>query len=238
MFNDEEINIKLDNIFGYEDKLKDGVFKCRRHGERKEEQCYRSKDKHSNYGFRYKCKECVYLNTFKRPCKIHGDVSKEQRLATGRCRLCSVQAMHMLNERRNNNRPEFNERQKLKREANPEKYALENKERYQKELEKYGADYLNDLNKASIRGLSIEQYHQMFIDQKDLCAICNQPESRIYKYKDESKGIKIAKLCLDHSHKTGKVRELLCHDCNSGLGKFADDIQRLYAAIDYLKRHE
>ena len=234
MLDDEEIKKKLDN-WGNDDL--DIVFECRRHGGRTEEQVYRSNDKSTNLGYRYKCKECTYLASFGRPCKIHGDIPKEDRLNSGACRLCNIKKLHEMNEKRNNNREEFNERQKLKRAANPEKYSKEYKEKYQVELKKYGSDYLNDLNKAQIRGLTIEQYRQMFIDQNNLCAICFQPETRIYKYKDNSKGIKIAKLCLDHSHITGKVRKLLCHDCNTMIGKARESIITLQSAIDYLKRH-
>jgi hypothetical protein len=45
-------------------------------------------------------------------------------------------------------------------------------------------------------------------------------------------------LCVDHSHRTGKVRGLLCIECNTGLGRFEDKLQILINAIHYLKAHQ
>lgn len=66
-----------------------------------------------------------------------------------------------------------------------------------------------------------EQYETMLKDQDDKCPICNDPlDGRIH---------------VDHDHKTGKVRGLLCHRCNVGLGFFNDRIRFLAAAIVYLE---
>lgn len=58
--------------------------------------------------------------------------------------------------------------------------------------------------------------------QGDCCPICTKPLGRAH---------------VDHDHATGKVRALLCHHCNIGLGHFRDDKVALARAIDYLTEH-
>ena len=45
------------------------------------------------------------------------------------------------------------------------------------------------------------------------------------------------KLAIDHCHQTGKMRGVLCHHCNVGLGHFRDNPDLLLAAINYLKQY-
>jgi hypothetical protein len=86
-------------------------------------------------------------------------------------------------------------------------------------------------------GLKIhkDQYEKMHDKQKGLCALCGNKEKVInHKSKDKTP----RKLAIDHCHKTGKIRELLCYACNVSLGKFDDSIENLQSAIAYLKKHQ
>ena len=47
-----------------------------------------------------------------------------------------------------------------------------------------------------------------------------------------------ANLVIDHNHKTGKARGYLCDSCNTGLGRFKDDIATIEKAVEYLKQKE
>lgn len=47
-----------------------------------------------------------------------------------------------------------------------------------------------------------------------------------------------ANLVIDHNHKTGMAREWICDSCNTGLGRFKDDIDVMKKAIEYLKKYE
>jgi hypothetical protein len=74
-------------------------------------------------------------------------------------------------------------------------------------------------------GISLQDYEDMFDRQEGLCVICQTPP-------------KIGQLlCVDHDHKTGKVRQLLCQRCNSTLGRIENNPGLLQKMIDYLQEH-
>ena len=78
-------------------------------------------------------------------------------------------------------------------------------------------------------GMTLEEYNQILESQNGKCLIC------------ESSGrggrSKRFQLFVDHCHKTGKVRGLLCMKCNSAIGYFDEDIARMKSAIIYLERN-
>lgn len=75
--------------------------------------------------------------------------------------------------------------------------------------------------------LTVEEYQEMLENQNWLCAICGADRN-----KDGTR------LCVDHNHETGKIRGLLCHGCNTSLGKFKDSVELLQKAIDYLNMYK
>lgn len=80
-------------------------------------------------------------------------------------------------------------------------------------------------------GLTMEQYWAMMTAQEQKCPICG----RGLVYRSERYCAEVA--CVDHCHKSGKVRALLCGPCNVGLGSLGDDPLRMEAAAAYLRRH-
>lgn len=80
-------------------------------------------------------------------------------------------------------------------------------------------------------GITAQTYRQMEAEQDGVCAICKQPEKAILNGKTKH-------LAVDHCHATKKVRGLLCSNCNNAIGKFKDDINLLYSAIEYLNIHK
>jgi len=77
-------------------------------------------------------------------------------------------------------------------------------------------------------GLTLAEYDTMLAQQSGVCAICSCTESR----KTPSGGIR--QLAVDHDHRTGSNRSLLCAKCNTALGNFDDNPYLLQAAIEYL----
>lgn len=86
--------------------------------------------------------------------------------------------------------------------------------------------------------IGLTEYAQMFADQGGVCGICKKPETA--KLPGRKTGLaesRVRDLSVDHCHKTGKIRELLCNSCNHILGEAKDDPQVLRAAADYLDKH-
>lgn len=79
-------------------------------------------------------------------------------------------------------------------------------------------------------GITLEQYDEMMLKQNGVCAICQQHETM-----KNSKGI-VCNLSVDHDHITGRVRGLLCRNCNIGLGCFSDNINLMRTGIAYLSK--
>lgn len=79
----------------------------------------------------------------------------------------------------------------------------------------------------TLYGLTQEQMDQMLSRQGGGCAICG---ATTWTGKHPVP-------VVDHDHATGKVRGMLCSECNQGLGKFKDDIAVMEKAIEYLRAH-
>lgn len=76
-------------------------------------------------------------------------------------------------------------------------------------------------------GITREEYDQKLANQNNCCAICGTHVSNTKRA-----------LAVDHDHVTGKVRDLLCGKCNTGLGQFKDSLELLEKAVTYLKEHK
>ena len=103
-----------------------------------------------------------------------------------------------------------------------------------KERRKNQQKLYNKFNKKELKskellrkyGIDVDDYDRMVESQNNKCKICGT---------DEPRGIGGWK--VDHCHSTGKVRGLLCNNCNLGLRYFKDNTKSLQAAIEYLNEY-
>ena len=81
---------------------------------------------------------------------------------------------------------------------------------------------------GTMYGITIEQFESMWGVQKGRCA----------NYKcDEVLSMENGGHAVDHSHKTGKVRAILCRSCNVALGLMKDDMTKISGLISYIERY-
>jgi len=103
---------------------------------------------------------------------------------------------------------------------NREKILKRSQESYKKNPTKYRNQFLKYRY-----GITLDEYNQMLISQNGVCQICNKSCPSGYA------------LSVDHCHRTGKVRGLLCVECNTGIGKLKDSVELLSKAIEYIKKY-
>ena len=95
------------------------------------------------------------------------------------------------------------------------------------ETKSYKYDKAKDKNKKlmSAYNITFEEYKTMIEVQDYKCCICGDILNTDLKKRLAP---------VDHCHKTGRIRGILCKDCNVGLGSFKDDIDVMNSAIQYI----
>jgi len=73
-------------------------------------------------------------------------------------------------------------------------------------------------------GISMEQFDALLEFQGGGCALCSKPIEKLRR-----------RMNIDHDHKNGKVRGILCSGCNTGLGHLGDNVEGLKKALYYLE---
>ncbi len=108
------------------------------------------------------------------------------------------------------------------------------RKRYADEPDRYRNIYKKIVLKGRF-GITLEDFEQMRQRCGDLCEICGRPETRIDSR--HLSGNRTSHLQVDHNHKTGSVRGLLCSNCNLMIGNARENPEILLAAIAYLQKH-
>ncbi len=106
-----------------------------------------------------------------------------------------------------------------------EKKAL-NKKYYQNYKPKARIRWDDHMMRLRRYGMSREEYLELAASQHNKCAICFRSQENL----------KRRHLCVDHDHKTGKIRGLLCDNCNKGIGCLQDNPSVVMRALLYLRR--
>lgn len=160
---------------------------------------------------------------------------------TKRCRICKQEKLdsefYPNSHTKDGLRAECKECKRLEYQQNKEQRSKKAKENYWKNPQiareranKYRKAFPNKVKSTKLMqefGLSYEEYVSKLEAQNYSCAICDKHESNF-----------TFKLAVDHDHESGKIRGLLCSNCNNGLGRFHDDLNKLQNAIEYLKKHQ
>lgn len=103
------------------------------------------------------------------------------------------------------------------------RYASKNKDKFKKYYKENKNLWKNSQLKRDYN-ITIEEYNVLLYNQNFKCSICEIHIDNLTK-----------KLHVDHDHTTGRIRGLLCHHCNTGLGLFKDSEDLLNKAVRYLK---
>ena len=115
---------------------------------------------------------------------------------------------------------------KDKEKAAREIYYSKNKELILARNKKYNKENPDKRKSAILKyeyGITLDQYNEMFKEQEGKCAICQRHQNKLTRT-----------LCVDHNHKTNKVRSLLCVTCNTDVSVVEN---RLEEMTNYLNKY-
>lgn len=141
---------------------------------------------------------------------------------TGRCKVCHRKSTKEWHEKNAESQAAYRKKWK---EENRDRINAVTRERRARHVEKYRA---KEREKSTLYtyGITLQQKSEM-LEKQGGCAACggNNPGS-------------VKGWHIDHCHKTGRIRGILCHPCNAALGNARDSVERLKQLMQYLRKHE
>lgn len=169
------------------------------------------------------------------PKTVETDFYKDNRQLDGKqswCKACSCAWNHQNHEKRRIVDKRAYDKHREKKRAYARKHRAENPEFFREQYRKrYAANktIFREWNRkyalARSFGLTPEDYDRILASQNGVCAICGGNRAK-----------RKMRLHVDHCHTSGLIRGLLCGNCNMGLGYFADSVEFLLAAVEYIRR--
>jgi hypothetical protein len=104
--------------------------------------------------------------------------------------------------------------------AKRQEWSVKNKDRLNEWRRK---NWVTTNKRLRRRGATEQIYNELYEAQHGSCAICQEPEE------------KFSWLCIDHDHNSGRIRGLLCPNCNRGIGLLQDSPDLLEKAAKYIQ---
>lgn len=157
--------------------------------------------------------------------KIHNCVDCGCEIRTkqaSRCRTCGNKFYHAQNPR---TEEQILESIRLRKEYK-KRYFQENKDRIRERKKKPSKEKSAEYNMRWHYGVEIEDFNRVLLEQNGLCAICSIKLDRSNRSTVPS---------IDHDHRDGSFRGILCHRCNVSLGLMDENPETLRSAIRYLE---
>lgn len=162
-------------------------------------------------------------------CKKCG--SYEKYVSSSSCAPCAIkQGLKKLNDKNLMAQYRTPEKKKNYIDRNPEvrnnilkKYRIKNRDQFRQDYKDNPEKYFHYSLKANY-GIDADVYHSLLETQNFECAICNigiEEVSRMF--------------AVDHCHDSGKIRGLLCGQCNTGIGLFKENVKIFNKAISYIQ---
>jgi len=192
-----------------------------RNGKLRCSKCHKLKNKsefykESKYGFQYQCKNCMRKTYKKNRVKIIAKL-KEWRLKHPRLQKKRQQTSYkrnkakiLANQKIYSNKPSI----KIRKQCYDKMYKQKHTKKHQKQNR---SSYL-----VRKYNMTLEDYNKLYQKQRGKCIICGRWQPKLY---------------VDHDHTTGKVRALLCNECNVGIGCLQDSSKICSKAVKYLKKY-
>ena len=145
---------------------------------------------------------------------------------TYHCKLCYKKYRKLYKNERAIYHKKYYHKNKLKYIKKSLEWRRKNKIKLQKYHYKYNKKY-----RLQKYNLNLQGYFRILKKQHGVCAICNKKQTRRGNNTN-----KLYLLDVDHNHKTGKIRGLLCGNCNKAIGLFNENILIFQNAIRYLRK--
>ena len=136
-------------------------------------------------------------------------------------------AAHRLNRKRSPENPD-------KQRARNKRWAVNNPEKRMAHAKAFRArnpDYRMDMHLRASYGITLAQRNALLAEQGNVCAICRSTETGRKNNRGQQGG-----WMVDHCHRTGVIRGIVCHPCNMALSMAKDSPERLRAMADYLEK--